>query len=92
MASNPAMALAFSAAFAALTSPSALASIGMQPPPGPLQPPSLTPEQLQHMQRTRDFLQQQQQRQQPMIGQLHPMFPPPMTYMPFLVRSFYLAL
>ena len=32
LASNPAMALAFSAAFAALTSPSALASIGMQPP------------------------------------------------------------
>ena len=40
MASNPAMALAFSAAFAALTSPSALASIGMQPPHVPLQPPS----------------------------------------------------
>ena len=42
LASNPAMALAFSAAFAALTSPSALASIGMQPPTAPLQPPPLT--------------------------------------------------
>ncbi len=36
-------------------------------------------EQLQQMQRQREML-----LQQPMLGQLHPMFAPPMTYMPVL--------
>ena len=39
-------------------------------------------EQLQQMQRQREILLLQQQ--QPTLGQLHPMFAPPMTYMPVL--------